>query len=144
MRIVVHKNDGKGLIDNPVISIAESELTTAEQHLVNIPNELEPMIVEDSDLPDGDYIKAWELKNSSLSINVELSKEVKKRRLRAARAPLLAKLDIDFQRALEDNLDTTDIVAKKRQLRDITEHPDLINAQTFEEVKAFWPEILNS
>lgn len=78
-----------------------------------------------------------------ISINVEKSKEIWKDKLRAARKPILDKLDVDYMRALEQGLDTTDIVAKKQQLRDITEDPQLLNAQTPEDIKSFWPAILN-
>ncbi|WP_449103815.1 hypothetical protein [Pseudomonas veronii] len=42
-------------------------------------------------------------------------------RLRIEREPLLAELDTSFMRVLESGEDTSDIVAKKQALRDITE-----------------------
>lgn len=53
-------------------------------------------------------------------INLDKAREVTKTRLRSEREPLLAALDVAFQRALESGADTTAIVAEKQRLRDIT------------------------
>ena len=68
-----------------------------------------------------------------ITINVDKAKEITKERLRAERAPLLAALDVQFQRALETGADTTAIVAEKQRLRDITQLAD--QAQTLDELK---------
>lgn len=78
-----------------------------------------------------------------ITVNIEKAKEIHKNKLRNARKPILEKLDVDYIRSLEQGLDTTQIVSKKQQLRDITEDPLLLNAQTLEEIKSFWPIILN-
>ena len=60
------------------------------------------------------------------------AKEQHKKRLRAQREPLFAKLDIDYQRATETNADTSAIIAEKQRLRDIT---DIVHsANTLEEL----------
>ena len=46
------------------------------------------------------------------------AKEIHKTNIRNARAPKLAELDVEFQKALETGASTTDIVAKKQALRD--------------------------
>jgi hypothetical protein len=53
-------------------------------------------------------------------IDIDKAKAITKDRLRAERAPLLAALDVAFQRALESGSDTAAIVAEKQRLRDIT------------------------
>jgi len=55
-----------------------------------------------------------------ISIDIDKAKSITKDRLRAERAPLLAALDVAFQRALESGSDTAAIVAEKQRLRDIT------------------------
>ena len=55
-----------------------------------------------------------------IQVNINKAKEITKDKLRAERKPLLEKLDVDFQRALETGADTTAIVAEKQRLRDIT------------------------
>lgn len=67
-------------------------------------------------------------------IDFDKAKEVTKARLRAERAPLMAALDVEFQRALETGADTSAIVAEKNRLRDITLMVDA--ATSLEELKA--------
>lgn len=69
-----------------------------------------------------------------ITININKAKDITKDRLRAERAPLLAAQDVAFQRALEQQLDTTEIVAEKQRLRDITQLAD--QATTLEELKS--------
>ena len=67
-------------------------------------------------------------------IDIDKAKAITKSRLRAERAPLLAALDVAFQRALESGSDTAAIVAEKQRLRDIT---NFVNACTStDELKA--------
>lgn len=69
-----------------------------------------------------------------IKINLEKAKEITKNRLRAERQPLLQAQDVEFQRALESGADTTEIVAEKQRLRDITKLAD--KAKTLDELKA--------
>ena len=55
-----------------------------------------------------------------ITINLDKAKEITKARLRVEREPLLQEQDVLFQRALESAADTTEIVAEKQRLRDIT------------------------
>jgi len=77
-----------------------------------------------------------------ITINMNKAKEIHKDKLREARKPLLEKLDVDYMRTLEQGRDTSSIVNQKQELRDVTSHPDLINASNINELKAFWPDIL--
>ena len=87
------------------------------------------IIVDDATLPqaDNDFFDAWELANSSVSVNLDKAKAMTKTRLRAEREPLLQAQDVLFQRALESNSDTSAIVAEKQRLRDVT---NLVDAET--------------
>ena len=67
-------------------------------------------------------------------INLDKAKDITKERLRQERAPLLQKQDVAFQRALEEGVDTTAIVAEKQRLRDITNLAD--QAATLDELKS--------
>jgi hypothetical protein len=67
-------------------------------------------------------------------IDIDKAKAITKDRLRAERAPLLAALDVAFQRALESGSDTAAIVAEKQRLRDITNLVD--TCTTTDELKA--------
>jgi hypothetical protein len=70
----------------------------------------------------------------AITINLNKAKDITKDKLRAERAPLLQALDVQFQRALESGSDTTEIVAEKQRLRDITTLADA--ATTTDELKA--------
>jgi len=62
----------------------------------------------------------WIWENNNIVVDFDRAKESTKERLRLERSGLLSALDIQFQRALEQNQSTTDIVAEKQRLRDIT------------------------
>jgi hypothetical protein len=68
-----------------------------------------------------------------ITINLEKAKAITKDRLRAERKPLLEEQDVAFQRALEQQQDTSEIVAEKQRLRDITKLAD--EATTLDELK---------
>ena len=76
-----------------------------------------------------------------ITINLNKAKEIKKDMIRAERAPMLAALDVEFQRALEsgDTAKQAEIVAKKQALRDATAHTSIVNAATVEALKAANP-----
>jgi hypothetical protein len=69
-----------------------------------------------------------------ININFDKAKDITKNRLREERIPLLQKLDVDFQKALETGADTSAIVSEKQRLRDITKLVD--KAQTLNDLKA--------
>jgi len=142
MKVVVHKNDGKGLIKVPIMVIAESEQTSAENHLSNIDPSLFPMIVDDSVLPDRIYSRAWDIVNNEVVIDMTIARDIFRDKMRGARTSKLADLDIEFQRAQETGADATDIVAKKQELRDVTSLSSIETAQNIEELHAVWPECL--
>jgi len=75
-----------------------------------------------------------------IQVNIAKAKDITKDKLREERKPLLKKLDVDFQRALETGADTTDIIAKKQALRDATKQVNTMN--TVEELKlAILPDV---
>ena len=57
------------------------------------------------------------------------AKIITKEKLRVDRKPLLEAEDVKFQRALETGADTTDIVAEKQRLRDITNDVDAMTTE---------------
>jgi len=68
-----------------------------------------------------------------ITINFDKAKQITKERLRQERKPLLEAQDVLFQRSLENNSDTSTIVAEKQRLRDITKLAD--DATTLEQLK---------
>lgn len=55
-----------------------------------------------------------------ITVNFTKAQAIKKDLLRAERAPLLDKLDVDYMKAIEVGADTSAIVAEKQRLRDVT------------------------
>ncbi len=68
-----------------------------------------------------------------IETDITKAKVIVKEKLRADRKPLLEAQDILYQRALETSADTTDIVAEKQRLRDITN--DVDDMTTVEQLK---------
>ena len=75
-----------------------------------------------------------------ITIDITKAKEVWKDKIRQARTPALEKLDVDFIKAQEQSLDTTQIVADKQTLRDLPSQVD--TATTVDEIKAVWNDML--
>jgi hypothetical protein len=91
-------------------------------------------IIDIDDIPkDRTFRDAWEY-GDSININFSKAQTVTKERLRRERTPLLTALDVEFQRAQETQADTSQIVAEKQRLRDITKMVD--KAKTLDDLKA--------
>ena len=72
-----------------------------------------------------------------ITINLNKAKNIAKDNLRTERAPVLAALDVQYQRALESGNTTlqTAIVEQKQALRDITAHESIVNAEDANSLK---------
>ena len=90
-----------------------------------------------------DFRDAWTW-NNGLTVDMDKAKEIHKGRLRKAREPVLAALDVEFMRALEQGnaAKQSEVSRKKQELRDVTNAPQLVNARTPDELREFWPESL--
>ena len=75
---------------------------------------------------------------SIIKTDMSKAREIHKTKIRQAREPLLASLDIDFQRALETGADTSTIVAKKQILRDAPAASGISTAASEADLKAQW------
>ena len=71
-------------------------------------------------------------------IDMAKAKEIHKEKIRLAREPKLAELDIEFQKALETGASTTDIVSKKQALRDAPADSGITSASDADALKAQW------
>jgi len=86
---------------------------------------------------DRNFRGAWVLNGSVISEDLNKAKEIFADKIREARTPLLAALDTDYMKALEQGADTAAIVASKQALRDAPTAGDA--ATTIDELKAAWP-----
>lgn len=94
------------------------------------------------DLPaDTTFRAAWRDSGQHVYHDMPTCREIHKNRIRKARAPLLLQLDVEYQRAIEENNTKyrNEVVKKKRQLRDVTDDPRIDAAQSPDELKAVWP-----
>ena len=71
-------------------------------------------------------------------VDMAKAREIHKDKIRLARAPKLAELDVEFQKALEAGSSTTDIVAKKQALRDAPADSAIESATDEAGLKAQW------
>ena len=71
-------------------------------------------------------------------IDMAKAREIHKNKIREARAPKFAELDIEFQKALETGASTTDIVSKKQALRDAPADSAIESASDTDGLKAQW------
>ena len=75
---------------------------------------------------------------SIIKTDMAKAREIHRTRIREARAPKLAELDVEFQKALETGASTTDIVAKKQALRDAPADSEITSAADTDALKAQW------
>ena len=105
----------------------------------DVPSGLSYEIVEDSAIPtDRSFRNAWKQNSKTIETDMTKAKEIHKDKIRIARTPKLAELDIEFQKALETSSSTTDIVAKKQLLRDAPAASGISTAASEADLKAQW------
>jgi hypothetical protein len=126
MQVIIFTNENGGVS----ITVPSGELSIEAVQAKDTPSG--SIIVDRNTLPNDDYdfFNAWELNDSTVSVNLSKAKEITKKRLRAEREPLLKAQDVLFQKALETSADTTAIVAEKQRLRDITNQVDSATTTT--------------
>jgi hypothetical protein len=119
-QVIIHTNNNGGVsVTTPTSEFLETH--TIEDVLAkDCP--VGAIIVDSSSLPNehNDFFDAWELNDTTVTVNKSKAVEITKKRLRKEREPLLTAQDVLFQRAQESNADTTAIVAEKQRLRDVT------------------------
>lgn len=130
MQAIIFINDNGGVST----CIPTGEISIEAVMDKDVPKGKGARIVNLADLPrDNDFYDAWEMDDTSVTVNLAKAKEITKNRLRAERKPLLEAQDVAFQRALETGADTSAIVAEKNRLRDITKLAD--SATTLDELR---------
>lgn len=79
-----------------------------------------------------------------IGIDMDRARALHRARLKAARLPLLASLDIAWQRAMEggDTARAAEIVAQKQVLRDLPASPAIDAAETPDQLLAALPDMV--
>ncbi len=113
-----------------------------EQDLLEASKNPNCKVYDESELPDREFIDAWTLE---ATIDLELAKEVWRNKMRPIRNARLKQLDIEWMRAMEegDYKEAAKVISKKVELRSVTNRDELKYAKTLDQVKAFWPAVLN-
>jgi len=113
-------------------------------NIQNLDSKLPHRITNTDNLPVDRYFRnAWTDDNptETVDVHVEKAQAIQKNKLRQLREPLLAKLDVEYQRADEagDTTKKQEIAKLKQELRDV---PDLEFPNELEELKNFVPDVL--
>lgn len=85
---------------------------------------------------DRTFRGAWQFSGAAVEIDMAKARDIHRDNLRAERAPRLAKLDVDYMKALEQGGDTAAIAAEKQALRDVTDDARIAGAATPDALKA--------
>lgn len=102
-------------------------------------------VIEADSLPsDRTFRGAWALVDGQVQVDMPKAREIWRGLIRTARAPVLARLDVEWQRAAEegDAERQAAVLQVKTRLRDAPEDPRIEAATTPEELLALWPEEL--
>lgn len=146
-------DEGQCKIIVPIDGIeAEDELTRLKEHSQDYPNNVldsaRIVIREDTIPEDRLFRNAWtdEYDTPTVDINIDKAKDIHMSRIREMRDRALEDSDKEFMVKLSKGEDTSNIVTMKNTLRDIpqTVQPDIENIKTVEELKAYWPEGLET
>lgn len=122
----------------------ETDQQFAERLLATVVPEAEraaAVICSQSAIPADRYFRnAWVSDPAGVAVDLDKAKAIHLDRMRAVRRPLLAALDVESTRAIEEKDDAklAQIVAQKNALRDVT-LVDLSKADTPEALKDIWP-----
>lgn len=100
-------------------------------------------LIDPRDIPsDRTFRGAWRVDGGRITHCMDRCKAIHRDRMRKARAPILQKLDVEYQRADEagDTEAKRSIAARKQKLRDCTNDPRIDQAATPEELAVIWPD----
>jgi hypothetical protein len=108
----------------------------------DVPSEIPYAIVASLDGIDNDYFNGFVYADGAAVADIAACKSIHLDKFRAARTPILAKLDIDYMKAIEveDSVAASAIAVAKQELRDVTK---IALPDTLPEIKEVWPTILN-
>ena len=139
--IIYNQENGIMAICVPALNCGLSIEAIAEK---DVPTENFKIIdKQDLDTLDEQFRNAWVCDTDmNPVIDLEKAKEVWKEKIRLKRGPALLDLDVQYMRALESNNDTSEIVESKQELRDLPQNQDIESANSIEDLKNVWHNLL--
>ena len=151
-KIVFTRPDGGLTVIHPILNtVGEVDGFTEADALArawkDVPSDaIAALAVDDAALPvDRSFRDAWTHQGGGVIVHdMERARAIHKNRLRAARVPLLAALDVQYIKADEagDIAAKQSVAARKQALRDVTADPRIAAAATIDELKAAIPAAL--
>jgi hypothetical protein len=136
LRIIYIDDDNNVCIITPIDNCGKTIEQIKEQI---VPSGKSADIISKDKIPNSPYfLDAYDYASQKFSLNMSKAKEIHKKKIRQARTPKLAELDIEFQKALETSADTSAIVAKKKALRDAPADSAITEASSEAELKSQW------
>ncbi len=108
----------------------------------DVPADTPYALVDSLEGVDSDYFNGFVYEGGAAVPDIAVCKSIHLDKFRAARTPLLAKLDVDYMRAIEveDSVKASAIAVAKQEIRDVTK---IALPDTLPEIKETWPDILN-
>ena len=139
--IIYNQENGIMAICVPALNCGLSIEAIAEK---DVPTENFKIIdKQDLDTLDEQFRNAWVCDTDlNPTICIQKAKEVWREKIRQKRGPVLLDLDVQYMRALESNNDTSEIVQSKQELRDLPQNPDIESANSIEDLKNVWHNLL--
>ena len=113
-----------------------------EDCIKDVPQDTPYAIVDSLEGIDNDYFDGFVYEDGAAVVDISKAKLIHLDKFRKARSPKLAKLDVDYMKAIEveDSVKASQIAIAKQELRDITK---ITLPDTLPEIKETWPAILN-
>lgn len=113
-------------------------------HAVQHETDRVTVLPDDVVLPSEEFFDAWTHDGKEFGHDLEKARAIQLERIRAARAPKLAELDVVFMRALEsgDAAAQAEVTQEKDKLRAITDTLKTKALTSIEDVKAEFPQEL--
>lgn len=134
-RIIYSTPDG-----GVAVVVPTGELPIDQVLAKDVPDGVTGMIVDASAIPsDRSFRNAWKRNGRKVETDMAKARDIHRDRIRAARNPKLAALDVELQRELENpRPNTAAIVDQKRALRDAPADPKIDAAKTPADLKELW------
>lgn len=134
-KIIYTNSDGSVSVLVPILS---SGLTIEEILAKDIPAGVSYALVTDDDIPsDRTFRDAWKMDGKRIVIDMISARKIKQTEIRNRREPLMAALDIQYMRAIENKDEDAQkrIINRKQALRDAPQHPSIIQATAPDDLK---------
>ena len=80
---------------------------------------------------------------SVITINMTKAREIWRNKISVESEARIAELRGEYDKLVDEGKDTSPVVLKRKALRALVNDPAIDAAKTPEELKAFWPSILN-